>query len=524
MRMELPVKAGDAATQTIEIDNGRAVIIGANGAGKTRFARHISRQLGEKAFTLNLVEALYKDSVPDAEASDTDRLFMASHLPEYEKNRSQTPLERLISMLMHEELEQMLAYKFGDSKEDTTLPHTRLDTLMELWKRIFPQNDVLVEGGKLLFRNGMAADSFPVRRLSHGERAVLYYGAAMSYAPRNSVIFVDSPEMFLHPSTMQLLWNTLEAMRSDCTVIYVTHDVEFAASRAGATVIWVRACDISAPTGPVWDYNVLPPQDAIDDKMYMTILGERRSVLFIEGDQRSIDARLYPMIFPDRSVKPLGSCNKVIESTRTFNDLNGLHHMSAAGIVDRDRRDDAEVDYLRRKNIMVPDVAEIENILLLPEVVRSVAGACGKNPMHVFNSVSKSIMAMFRHDLHQQAMLHTRHRVKRTLEYRVDGRFADINALEKHMDALIEEIDARGLYDSFCRRFHSLLRDNDYREILKVYNQKSMLSGCNVAGLCGLKNKDEYIDRIMEILRGDTPYADTIRKAVRAALSAPAVF
>ena len=38
-------------------------------------------------------------------------------------------------------------------------------------------------------------------RLSDGEKAVLYYAAAVLYAPENAVIFVEAPEMFLHPSS-----------------------------------------------------------------------------------------------------------------------------------------------------------------------------------------------------------------------------------------------------------------------------------------------------------------------------------
>lgn len=41
-----------------------------------------------------------------------------------------------------------------------------------------------------------------------------------------------------------------------------------------------------------------------------------------------------------------------------------------------------------------------------------------------------------------------------------------------------------------------------------------MLPGCNVAELCGLRNKDEYLYMILKILRRDTPEARRIRNAV----------
>ena len=524
MKITLPAKIDGTEPDVIDTDSvRRAVIIGANGAGKTRFARALRANLGETAIMLSAIDGLYRTTPPMPRESSVDSLYMQSSLPVYDRERPQTPLERLLAMLMADELANLLTYKFAHADDAGTgeLPRTRLDRLMELWQSVFPHNRVLIDKGRLLFGAPGSADTFSERSLSNGERAVLYYGAAMLYAPPHAVVIIDSPEMFLHPSTLQTVWNALEAMRPDCTPLYVTHDLEFASSRRDAPVIWVRSCDTA---NTAWDYRLVTTRgDGIDDQVYLAILGERRPVLFIEGDSHSIDSRLYPLIFPDMSVRPLGSCNKVIEATRTFNDLNALHHMQALGIVDRDRRDDGEVDYLRRKNVLVPEVAEIENLLLLPDIVRAVATARGCNPDKVFSAVRKSVLAMFRHDVRAQALMHTRHRVKRTIEYRIDGRFADIAALERHISGLLSAIDPRALYEDFCRRFHVIAQSGDYLGVLRVYNQKSMLPGCNVASLCGLKNKDEYIETILTLLRTPAPAAATIRAAARAALRAAAI-
>ncbi|MDE6831984.1 MAG: DUF4435 domain-containing protein, partial [Muribaculaceae bacterium] len=305
-------------------------------------------------------------------------------------------------------------------------------------------------------------------------------------------------------------------LRPDCTMVYTTHDFEFASTRQGASVIWVREYD---PANSQWDYEILPPGSPLSEEMYMSLIGARKPVLFIEGDGvRSIDSKLYPLIFKDYTVKSLGSCNKVIEATRTFNDLNTLHHMVSRGIVDRDRRDAGEVDYLRRKNIMVPDVAEIENLLLLEEVVRAVASARGYNESTVAKRVRQTIIKMFAAEYREQALMHTRHHVKRTVEYRIDGRFTDISQLERHIAGLVGEIRPRHYYDELCRQFKQYINDADYESILRVYNQKSMLPNSNVAGLVGLHNKDAYIAEIIALLKADGEAAERIRKAVTDAL------
>ena len=249
--------------------------------------------------------------------------------------------------------------------------------------------------------------------------------------------------------------------------------------------------------------------------MYMAIMGARKPVLFIEGDGiHSIDAQLYPLIFKGYTVKSLGSCNKVIEATRTFNDLNAFHHLASTGIVDRDRRDPGEVDYLRRKNILVPGVAEIENILLLEDVIRAAAAARGRNEDQVARKVKKTIIAMFAAEYRQQALMHTRHRVKRTVEYRVDGRFSNIDQLERHIEGLVDEIAPRRLYDEYCRTFRGYIDSGDYEGVLRVYNRKSMLPGSNIAPLLGLANKDAYIRYLLKLLRDDGEPARRIRAAV----------
>ena len=137
------------------------------------------------------------------------------------------------------------------------------------------------------------------------------------------------------------------------------------------------------------------------------------------------------------------------------------------------------------------------------------------NPDIVFPKVKKRVIAMFTKELRQQALQHVRHRVKRDVEKRIDMKFTSINALENHMVELVSEINPRGLYDQLCREFHAYEDNNDYASILKVYNQKLMLGESNVATLCGFKGKDDYIRGVLNILKGNSEHAASIRHAIK---------
>lgn len=501
--------ASDGLRHEIPLCARALTIIGANGAGKSRFAAALAASLGDRAFRVSALNALYGHG----EEADRGPLSLM-HRHAGVLAGGDTEFERLLTLLLHDEMTNLLSFKLSRAAGDTsaTLGETRLDRLIALWQDVYPGNRMHVSSDRFSFTRHGQDDIYSAARLSDGERTVIYLAGAMLYAPSRAVVLVDSPEMFLHPTVMQSLWNRLEQMRPDLTMVYTTHDLDFAASRASAATVWVKNYD---PATTSWDYSILPPGSPLGEEMYMAIMGARKPVLFIEGDSiHSIDAQLYPLIFKGYTVKPLGSCNKVIEATRTFNDLNAFHHLASTGIVDRDRRDPGEVDYLRRKNILVPGVAEIENILLLEEVVRAAADARGRNENDVARKVRKAVIGMFAREYRQQALMHTRHRVKRTVEYRVDGRFSNIDQLEKHIEGLVDEIAPRRLYNEYCKEFKGYIDSGDYEGVLRVFNRKSMLPGSNVATLLGLPNKDAYLRYLLRLLREDGEPARRIRTAV----------
>lgn len=461
------------------------------------------------------LRALYGNFLPDADAQSIDgqyaKALARSPLTVGQGCALATEAERLMGLMLSEEMTTLLAYKVeGRSGK---LPETKLDLVLKLWREIFPDNEVLRHNGTLLFESLGDGGRRSQMKLSPGEKLVLYYFGAVLYAPHNAVIPIESPELFLHPTTLRSVWDRVEALRPDCTFIYTTHDLDFASTRSSATTIWVRGCD---PDADIFDYDILPPDSPLREDMYLAILGARRPVLFIEGDNtHSIDSKLYPLIFPNHTVRALGSCDRVIESTRVFNSLEAFHHLDSMGIVDRDRRSSQEVEYLRRKKIMVPEVAEIENLLMIEEVIKTVASVHRRDERRAFEKVRNAVISMFDADMRQQALLHTRHYVKHMMEHRIDGRFASITKLEEHMNDLVAEINPRAIYEQFCREFHDYVRNGDYASVLRVYNQKAMVGQSNVGPLTGTGDKRGYLTAVLNILKTNTPAAERIRRALR---------
>ncbi len=514
MDITLPKRMDGKQPEVLQ-DSKQITIIGANGAGKSRFCSQLVEELGDKAFRISALKALFPSTSHDTPLPGSiDDLFnrMNAANPQV-KNLAETEFDKLFYVMLSDEFRDLMNFKahqlMGDNIE---FPKTKLDVTVKKWQQVFPKNKVLRENGKLMFTSEGHDDKYTSLRLSDGEKTVLYYIGAVQYAMPDAVILVDDPETFIHSSIMRTLWNVLEQMRPDCTFIYNTHDVDFASSRIDNQCVWVKEFD---PDAQAWDYEVMTSSRNLDNVL-LDLLGSRKPILFIEGDDKhSLDSRLYPLIFPDYTVKPLGSCNKVIETVRSFGDLQGFHQLDSRGIVDRDRRSEEEVEYLRKKNILVPNVAEIENLFMLEGVVRAVARYKHRNEDIVFPKVKKRVVEMFTRELKQQALMHVRHRVKHDVELRIDMKFRTISALEEHMVELVSEINPRGMYDQLCREFHVYEDNDDYASILRVFNQKLMIGESNVAILCGYKSKDDYIRGVLNILKGGSREAAAIRTTIK---------
>lgn len=499
-------------------DGSQLTIIGGSGAGKTRFMEKLMELTGPRTYCLSAIRAPFPEREESKLKGSIDHLYtLAIANRPYMRTNAVSELEKLIFMLFADEFQQLLKLKekVAEKGHLKKFPATKLDKLKSVWERIFPGNKIIASGGTLMFSTSSGEDLISAERLSQGEMAVLYYVAGVLYAPQNAVIFVDAPSLFLHPSILNALWNSVESLRPDCTLVYNSVDVEFVSSRSRNVILWVKSFDASELK---WDYEILSPGEIKED-IFIELMGSRKPVLFIEGDlTHSIDARLYPLVFPDFTVKPLGSCDKVIETTRSFNGLTNMHHLESHGIVDRDRRTDREVSYLRNKSIMVPEVAEVENLFLLEDVIKNVARARGKNPEVVARKIKKRVLTEFQRRLQAQVLEHVRHRIKREVDAKIDAKFPCITALETHIRQLIKILNPRKQYNELFYHFRNMVDSGDYIGILKVFNHKPLIAECEVPALLGFKNKDDYVRGVISIIKNGDDYGENIRRSIRKAL------
>lgn len=517
--MELILPSNQYISGPTALDTKILVVIGANGAGKSSFGRNLCKRYAANSLHLSGMRSLFIDSNENVvQMEDNELARLQSMIAERIFMPRLSEYEKLILRLQTEEFEAAVQYKEA-CKSTPALPPplTKIDRIQTVWEKMFPHNRLVRKSGFIeLASTGRDCNTYTAGRMSDGEKIVFYLTGAVLCAPANALLVVEEPEILLHASIKNLLWNEIEEMRPDCTYVYLTHDIDFAASRRDSKRIWIRSFNADAQ---IWDYELIEDNENFPEEVYMEILGSRKPILFIEGtDSNSIDNRLYPLIFPDYLVKPMGGCQKVIETTKAFAQLKNFHTLDSKGIVDRDRRTQGEIDYLRQQHIYVPEVAEVENLLLLEPVIKTVARRLMKNPEKVFGQVKENVIKLFLKDMESQVLLHVRHRVQKKLETALNRKMSTVEELTGHVESIRETVDVNDIYNGIKNKFINYAETADYKNILQVYNQKGVLPQSRLCNLCGISNKESYLHLIISILKEDKEDAEVVRASIKESL------
>src|SRR6476469_6154237 len=189
----------------------------------------------------------------------------------------------------------------------------------------------------------------------------------------NSLLLIDEPERHLHRSIISPLLTNLFSKREDCAFIVSTHDVMLPLDNPSARTLLIRGCTYAGSSVSGWDVDIVPPETEIEDDIKKDILGARRKILFIEGTENSLDKPLYSLVFPNASIIAKSSCRDVEHTVSSIRESANLHWVHALGIVDNDRRPEADINRLQEKGIYALLVFSVESIYYHPHIQGLIA-------------------------------------------------------------------------------------------------------------------------------------------------------
>lgn len=501
--------------QKIEVEQG-VVFVGANGSGKTRLGSWIETDSPSKKNVHRITAQKSLDMPDDCSPIDTERalkqLFWGNpdaadeqelvyKLSRKFQNRPNTfpvnDYKELFTYIFSEHNKEASDYliesKKTDKKVDT--PDTLLDRIIATWEEIIPHRKLIINGTNILVTNPTINEKYKSSEMSDGERVLFYLIGRCLCVPPKSIIVIDEPELHLHKTIQYALWNKIEKLKKDCVFIYLTHDVEFAASRVEFKKIWLKSYNGSNN----WEWQDIGNEIDLPEELLLEVYGNRKKVLFIEGDNGSYDVKFFRNMFSDFFVKPVESCENVINYTKALRKNTNFHQLEVFGLVDRDRRTNEEVESLQKNGIYTLKVAEIENIFAVPKILKIVCEKLNADYSVILENIKKVVFKKLNNELDVQIS----ERAVEEIKFLIKG--LDIKSkskveLETNFANRLKGINVSEIYEGIEKKFKTIIKDSNYDELLSFYNRKTIAS-C-IGGELGLK-KDELPAWVVRISNSD---------------------
>lgn len=536
MKIKLPnLKEKEQYKEQYIEDKSSVILIGANGSGKTRMSIWIEEN--NQDINIHRISAQkslnFSDIISPTEMEKAKEEFWygivsddKEWLKKYGKNSYRwgnnpeihllNDFDKLMQYLMTENYEKSIQYreqhKEGNREFDNS---TKLEEIKKIWENVILHRKLKICAGKIEATNIDEETYYNGNKMSDGERAIFYFIGEVLCAKENSLIIIDEPENHLHKSILIRLWNAIESVRDDCMFVYITHNLEFASSRVNSQIIWVK----NFLSENNWDYELIESIDA-SDSLKLEIMGNRQKILLIEGTPtKSIDKKLYSKIYHEYNILTMESCNTVIQVTKTYNQTKPLHYMEVKGIIDRDRRGEKEIGSLKAKNIFVPEVAEIENLFLLPEVIKIVAEKQDKNEVEqIISEVKEKIIEFLTEKIKEQALLFTKQRSQNDIIQKMNKKTLSFEEYKLNLNNLVSVEDIESIYKEEINRLKKIIDDKNYLEALKVINNKGLLTYTGLPNKFGWK-KDYYIDYVLLLLEKNNKISNNLKQIFKKYIS-----
>lgn len=499
--MSRKIKFTNRGVQQVYESIQNFVIVGANGSGKSHLGAAIEKEMPNDVLRISAQRAL---TIPDrVEISDYESTWRILQFGNSQKNNKafkwgdktdytikliddyRTTLSSVFSFQNEQE------HKYCN-KSNEIIAHNGVvregvvritDDIRAIWDTVFPQRQLVFESAKV--NASYEGNAYQAKYMSDGERVALYLISQCLLAPKNTIVIVDEPEIHLHRTIMSRLWDAIEQYCPDITFVYITHDLEFAVGRKNAKKIWVKAFNGEGD----WDLEEIPDSEKIPEGLMMEVIGNRKPVLFVEGNKGSYDYQLYSQVYEDRYVIPAHNCLKVIELTKAFNndDVKSVHHLDVKGIVDRDYLSEEEIEAYKEWGIVTLNVAEVENLFLLEPVVKLVAEHLGKDPDDIFTKVSNFVFKEFEKERDCQLKELCARYISFKLQQYEKPKGNELQDLKDGINSTVKKIDVDNIYAKYNNEINEILKNRDYNRLLRIYNRKSLSE--RVSSIFGLANK-----------------------------------
>lgn len=473
------------------------VMIGANGSGKSTFARTLKGKIDNNITIIpaqhllvvnkfdtipikeNLIEKVNKYQQENKLGSDDNIVNLLSK-----------DFEDLIKALLIEKTEVSLEYYDTDKKRESVL-----NKVIDIWKELLIHRTIINPSNYSLKVETLNKKTYEFNLLSDGEKAIFYYISHVLLAKKDSYIIIDEPENHINLSICNKLWNRLEFERKDCKFIYLTHNIDFAISRNDATLIWNQ--EFIPPSK--WKFEIIENNFNLPDKLLMELLGNRNDIIFCEGnDKTSYDYKLYTILFPEYTVIPVGGHINVINYCKAYNSKNSIFKNNAIGIIDGDCHEDAQIDSWKNDKIYTLKINEIENLLCDNLILEKVKNRFVLKDEQI-EKFKKIVLIRLKSNKESQSTWFVKTKINNMIKNDFLKEDENITKLKSELEKICNQENIEQIYNDRTEEIDRIIKENDYERAIKIIDDKQ-----NLLELASKELEKNYKEKVFTLIMQDS--------------------
>ncbi len=400
--MEFEIKTSRTGEKPIKL--GRInVFLGANGTGKSKLLEELKGTIDqvlpdhkvlniEGGRALKMFDSLELDRNNYNNYKTYEQTYQG-----YQSKRSGTLQSRLFDGLKTlEQLAESAKIEHSDAvtrwlaseaakTDPENVPRRPVDPMsrvFESFSDIFPAISLRFYPSERRLRCTKNGSRYGPTSLSEGEKQVFSVLVdVVELADQKTVLFVDEPELNLHPSLANSLWSSVESLLPEAVFIYATHSVSFAMREAVERLLVLSDSDDN-----IQELDNLADLSSKDKKELLgniTSLIASKMTLLVEGEDESFDSIFYNWVIGDSQISPtaVGGCEDVLAIAERSGKWSYISpNVTLSGIVDRDYKSQKDIQNIEDRGVVVLDVHEAESYLCCPQVLIAIAKAVGTTP------------------------------------------------------------------------------------------------------------------------------------------------
>lgn len=520
MAINLSIPQENAEALDIELSSGDILfILGANGTGKSSLMYYFNSLQPSRTQWLSAHRQTWLESgevsLAPRQVGEVERNFRSNNQSaearwkDQKGNRQiQLALRKLIQKMNMQGREAIKSLRQNDVNSAYEVASENKDPIRTINRLLSDSGlPIIIEEPdpvrEAFFARKPGSNRYSIAELSDGERNAILIAAEVLTAEPDTLILIDEPERHLHRSIISLLLTAVFTERPDCMFVISTHEIILPVDSPSAKVLLVRGCTYRGDLVTGWDVDLVPSSEAIDDRIRKDILGARRAVLFVEGEESSLDKRLYSLVFPNTSVIPKQDCRSVERAVRSLRGSESLHWIEAYGVIDGDGRDANEKEALVGEHIYALDAYSVEAIYYDGKVREATASrqakVTGADVTVRLQDAKNAALSLDDDSIENLCKRMAGYVVHRQIQHetpnRNDGMFND---------SVNIQVDTRAILQEEKDRLNNMIVNLDLDAIIRRYPIKQSGIPDTISRKLGFKNGKEYQNAVLQLLK-DSP-------------------